>query len=54
MPYLEGLMLRLFLLASLALAPILITGCGGTECGTGTMEMDGKCVPTGGVVTCGA
>ena len=45
-------MLRLPLLATL-LVPILTAGCDSTECGTGTMLMDGKCIPTGGVVTCG-
>src|SRR5688572_29878548 len=44
-------MLRLPLLAT---ALILLSGCDSTECGTGTMLMDGKCIPTGTVVTCGA
>lgn len=41
-----------YLIAALALAvsPTLMVGCGGTECGDGTTEQDGKCMP---VVQCG-
>lgn len=41
-----------YMIAALALAvsPTLMVGCGGTECGAGTIEQDGKCVPE---TTCG-
>lgn len=60
--------LRLLLLASaFALAAVPLAGCGGTECGQGTTEKDGKCVavddegpkdpgdedPPGEDITCG-
>ncbi len=42
-------MLRLIFLAPL----IALSGCGGTECGPGTIARDGRCVPTNETVTCG-
>lgn len=39
------------LLGVLAMAAAPMTGCGGTECGPGTKEADGQCVPKGQLVT---
>lgn len=44
--------LRLSILVGmLALASAPLTGCGGTECGSGTVEQDGQCVADGELVT---
>ncbi len=39
-------------LAAVMVAPVMFTACGGPECGTGTTEQDGECVPTAAPVTC--
>lgn len=39
-------------IAAAMVVPVMFTACGGPECGTGTTEKDGECVPTAAPVTC--